>query len=250
MEKIPLIAGNWKMNKTGSEAAIFIKDLAFQVTEFDKKIYLFVPFTSISEAEKAAEKSKIIIGAQNMNDAKKGAFTGEIAAIMLKEAGADAVLLGHSERRHIFNEKDDFINKKVIRAVKDDLQPFLCIGETLDEREKELTEEVLKRQLEKGLKGVSSEELENVVIAYEPVWAIGTGKTASPEIAQKAHAFIRKSLEGIYDHAASSKTYIIYGGSVNPDNIASLISQKDIDGVLVGGASLEIDSFLQIIKNS
>ena len=185
-----------------------------------------------------------------MNDAKKGAFTGEISAIMLKEAGAEAALLGHSERRHIFNEKDDFINKKVIRAVQDDLQPFLCVGETLEEREKGMTDEILRQQLEKGLKGLTLEEMENVVIAYEPVWAIGTGKTASPEIAQKAHAFIRKTLEELYDHTVGNKTYIIYGGSVNPDNIALLTSQKDIDGVLVGGASLEIDSFLQIIKNS
>jgi triosephosphate isomerase (TIM) len=250
MKKIPLIAGNWKMNKTGSEAVIFIKDLAFQVTEFDKKIYLFVPFTAISEASKSAEKSKIVIGAQNMNDAKKGAFTGEIAAIMLKEAGAEAVLLGHSERRYIFHEKDDFINKKVIRAVKDDLQPFLCVGETLEEREKDLMEEVIRHQLEKGLKGLSAEDMETVVIAYEPVWAIGTGKTATPEIAEKAHAFIRKILEELYDHNVAAKTYIIYGGSVNPENIASLMNEKDIDGVLVGGASLEIDSFLQIIKNS
>lgn len=250
MKKIPLIAGNWKMNKTAHEAVTFIKALSPQVTEFEQKIYLFVPFTAISESSKAAEKSKIVIGAQNMNDAKKGAFTGEIAAIMLKEAGAEAVLLGHSERRHVFNEKDDFINKKVVRAVKDDLEPFLCIGETLEERDSGKTEEVLAHQLEKGLHGLTSEEMETVVIAYEPVWAIGTGKTATPEIAEKAHAFIRKKLEELFDHSVASKTYIIYGGSVNAETISSLVKEKNIDGVLIGGASLEIDSFLQIIKNS
>jgi triosephosphate isomerase (TIM) len=250
MKKIPLIAGNWKMNKTSSEASIFIKDLAYEVTEFDKKIYLFVPFTAINEAAKAAEKSKIVIGAQNMNDAKKGAFTGEIAAIMLKEAGAEAVLLGHSERRNIFDEKDDFINKKLLRAIKDDLQPFLCVGEKEIEREKGETEEVLKKQLERGLKGVTAEEAENVVIAYEPVWAIGSGKVATPDVAQSAHLFIRKVLEELFGKAIAAKMYILYGGSVNGENISSLTDEKDIDGALVGGASLEVDSFLQIIKNT
>lgn len=249
MEKSPLIAGNWKMNKTASEAAIFIKDLINKVSEFDAKIYLFVPFTAILKASQAAEKSKIIIGAQNMNDAKKGAFTGEIAAIMLKEVGAESVLLGHSERRHIFNEKDDFINRKMLRAIKDDLQPFLCIGETAEEREKGQTEEVLTCQLEKGLKGIDPEDAEKIVIAYEPVWAIGTGKTATADIVQSAHSHIRKVLCDLFGKNCAGKMYIIYGGSVNSENIASLIKENDIDGALVGGASLEIDSFLKIIKN-
>lgn len=250
MDKVPLIAGNWKMNKTAKEASTFIKALASKVTEYDKKIYLFPPFTAIEEASKAAEKSKIIIGAQNMNDAKKGAFTGEIAAIMLKEVGAEAVLLGHSERRHIFGEKDDFINKKVIRAIQDDIQPFLCVGETENERENEQTEEVLSFQIEKGLKGVPTEEVGNIVIAYEPVWAIGTGKVATPEIAQSSHFFIRKLLESMFGKTIAAKVYILYGGSVNADNISFLMNEEDVDGVLVGGASLETDSFLQIIKNS
>ena len=249
MEKIPLIAGNWKMNKTSAEAAIFIKDLSFEVSEYNAKIFLFVPFTAIAEASVAAEKSKIEIGAQNMNDAKKGAFTGEIAGIMLKEAGAEAVLLGHSERRHIFNEKDDFINKKLLRAVKDDIEPFLCVGETEQEREKGLTEEILKRQLVMGLKDITEEDAGKITIAYEPVWAIGTGKSATTEIAQEAHSFIRNVLEELFDKNIANNMYIIYGGSVKSDNISSLINEKDIDGALVGGASLEIDSFLNIIKN-
>ena len=250
MEKIPLIAGNWKMNKTSDEAEIFIKDFAYQLSEYDAKVYLFVPFTVISKASIAAEKSKVIIGAQNMNDAKKGAFTGEIAGIMLKEAGAESVLLGHSERRHIFAEKDEFINRKVIRAIKDNIEPCLCIGETEEERDKGLTEEVLKKQLQKGLKGVSPEDMEKIIIAYEPVWAIGTGKTATPEMAQETHCYIRKLLKEMFGESIANKIYLLYGGSVKPESVASLMSEKDIDGVLVGGASLESDVFLQIIKNS
>lgn len=250
VNKSPLIAANWKMNKTSSEAVKFIDELAPQVTELDVNIYLAVPFTSVSDATKAAEKTKIMIGAQNMNDAKKGAFTGEIAGIMLKETGAEFVILGHSERRQIFKEDDDFINKKVLRAIKDDLQPILCVGETEKERENKQTEDVLQNQLIKDLKQVPKDDAENLIIAYEPIWAIGTGKTATPQIAQKSHSFIRKVLSDLYGKTIANKIYILYGGSVKPNNINLLMKETDIDGALVGGASLEVESLLEIIKNS
>lgn len=247
MKKIPLIAGNWKMNKSNSEAIKFIETLSQRIDSFKGLIYLAVPFTCIQEAAKVSDK--IIIGAQNMNDAQKGAFTGEIAALMLKEVGAKFVILGHSERRQLFHESDEFIHKKVLRAIKDGLQPILCIGETLQEREEQMTEDVLKSQLQKALKDLSNEDLFNLIIAYEPIWAIGTGKSATANIAQEAHLFIRNTLTNLFDENVAQKIYILYGGSVNADNINSLMQEPDIDGVLVGGASLEVESFLKIIKN-
>ncbi len=248
MKKKPLIVGNWKMNKTIEETVNFITTVAPRITEYDVNVYLAVPFTAISSAAKAAEKTKITVGAQNMNDAKKGAFTGEIAGIMLKEAGAEFVILGHSERRLLFHETDEFINKKVLKALKDDIQPILCIGETEEERESGKTEEVLEKQLTKCLKGVPEEDASNVIIAYEPLWAIGTGKVASPSVAEKTHTFIRHMLAKLFTTAAP-KIYILYGGSVKPDNISSLMKEKNIEGVLVGGASLEEASFVELIKN-
>jgi triosephosphate isomerase len=236
------------MNKSIEETVLFIQTLAPQITEYNVNVYLAVPFTAISSAAKAAEKTKIIIGAQNMNDAKKGAFTGEIAGVMLKDAGAEFVILGHSERRHIFHENDEFINKKVLRALKDDIQPILCIGETEEERQGNKTEEVLERQLTKCLKGVPEEDAENLIIAYEPVWAIGSGKVATPEIAEKAHNFIRHTLAKLFENVAQ-KIYILYGGSVKPENISALMKKKDVEGALVGGASLEVESFIELIKN-
>lgn len=237
--------GNWKMHKTEKETIAFIEELAPLVAASNVKVYLAVPFTVISSAVRAAEKTNIIIGAQNMNDAQKGAFTGEIAACMLKAAGAEFVLLGHSERRHIFKESDEFINSKVLRALKDDLMPILCVGETEQQREENQTEEVLIRQLHEGLKKV--ENFEKLMIAYEPVWAIGTGKTATAEIAQKAHHFIRKNLKEAFN--VSIHVPILYGGSVKPENIKELVKEQDIDGALVGGASLEAKVFYKIIEN-
>ena len=251
MKKIPLIAGNWKMHKTIEESEEFVSKLSSQITECDALVYLAVPFTAISESVKVAKDSKIVIGAQNMNDAVKGAFTGEIAGVMLEDAGAEFVILGHSERRNSFQETDEFINKKVLRALKDDLQPILCIGEKGEEREAKETEAVLKRQIETGLKGVTAEMAEKgkVVIAYEPVWAIGTGKSATAEIAQKAHHFIRQELTTLFGKDVADKTYILYGGSVKPDNILTLMKETDIDGALIGGAALDLESFLKIIKS-
>ena len=250
MEREIIIAGNWKMHKTAKEAEEFIESLAPKITMCKEKIYLAVPYTMIANCSKKAQKTNIIIGAQNMNDAQKGAFTGEIAGLMLKEAGAEFVLLGHSERRHIFQETNTFINKKVIRALLDDIQPILCVGETEEERENDKTEKVIKEQLFKCLDKVAKEDILKTVIAYEPVWAIGTGKTATPKIAQTVHSYIRQCIAEFYDSKTADKISILYGGSVKADNINELMKEKDIDGALIGGASLEVDSFYQIIENS
>lgn len=249
MKKKPLIAGNWKMYKTIEETEAFIKKIAPEITDCDALVYLAVPFTNIEKASKAAEGTKIVIGAQNMHDAEKGAFTGEVAGLMLKDAGAEFVLLGHSERRQIFKETDEFINKKVLKAIKDDLQPVLCIGETDSQRENKETETVLKAQLDKGLKGVTAEMAKNLVVAYEPVWAIGAGKSATAEMAEKAHKFIRSELTRLFEKSTADKMYILYGGSVKPDNVLSLMKEPNIDGALIGGAALEVESFLKIIKS-
>ena len=246
-QRQPIIAGNWKMYKTKEEAVDFIQKLSAKIEAADVSVYLATPFTIIAAAAEAAENSVIIIGAQNMNDASQGAFTGEVAGIMLKDVGANFVILGHSERRHLFNETDSFINRKVRKALQDDLQPILCIGETKDQRDSNITEQVLKKQITDGLAAVTKEEAENIVIAYEPVWAIGTGIVATPDIAQQAHVFVRQCLKELFDETVAEKIRVLYGGSVNPDNIKELMMQQDIDGALVGGASLEVESFAKII---
>lgn len=243
-----VIAGNWKMYKTIEEAEEFIRELKPKVRESAPTIFLSVPFTAISAASKAAAESNIVIGAQNMNDVSEGAFTGEVAARMLLNAGARFVILGHSERRHLFKESDAFINKKIIRAVTEGIVPLLCLGETLEEREAGKTEEVLKRQLERGLSGVTPEQFSNMIIAYEPVWAIGTGRTATPEIAESAHSFCRKSVEELYGTTFAEELVLLYGGSVKPDNARALMEKEDIDGLLVGGASLDAESFSAIVN--
>lgn len=232
-----MIVGNWKMYKTVQEAASFVQGLL--AAHLDKKIYLAVPFTAIAECASLAKETHIVIGAQNMNDAEEGAYTGEIAGIMLKEAGAQFVLLGHSERRKYFKETDAFINKKVLRALQDGLLPILCIGESLEQNASHQTQEVLKTQLENGLKDVQGD----FVIAYEPIWAIGTGQHATPSQANETQGFIREFLK-------NDKIPILYGGSVNPQNVADLTQEPNIDGVLVGGASLSLDSLIKIVQNS
>jgi triosephosphate isomerase len=245
-----IVVGNWKMYKTAREAAAYIEELIPLAAGSQAKIFLAVPYTSIASAAKAVKGTEISVGAQNMNDARDGAFTGEIAALMLKEAGAEFVLLGHSERRHVFGESDDFIQRKVVRALQDDLIPILCVGETAKEREEGRTEEVLKEQLEACLAGIPEAEVGKVVIAYEPVWAIGTGKTATPKLAQEAHAYCRSVLTDLFSKKKAGAISILYGGSVKPDNSAELMSQKDIDGVLVGGASLEPKTLAQIATHA
>lgn len=246
MKKDPIIIGNWKMYKTTEEALHFLKEITPALKKTSSVVGLAVPFTSIESCTKEAKKMEILIGAQNINDAREGAFTGEIAAAMVKSAGATFVLLGHSERRKYFHESNEFIHAKVKRALSEELDVVLCIGETLEEREKN-HEETLEQQIVEGLKDISSEYLDQIMLAYEPVWAIGTGVSATPQIAQETHAFCRKCLTSLFKEGGK-EIPILYGGSVKPDNVQNLLSQPDIDGALVGGASLDVKSFSAIIQ--
>lgn len=245
-----VIAGNWKMYKTIDEAIDYVETLTPLIKRSQGSVYLAVPFTAIyPTAQKIKElKSPITLGAQNMNDASEGAFTGEIAAKMLVNAGADFVILGHSERRHLFHESDEFINRKLKQALRNELQPILCVGETLEEREQEKTEEVLREQLTKSLEGIGAEALSTLILAYEPVWAIGTGRVAEPADARGAHLFCRRFLAEKWGEEAGLQATILYGGSVKPENAAELLAQEEVDGLLVGGASLSPQLFSQIIK--
>lgn len=244
---LPIIAGNWKMYKTIEEAKTFVETLASLQIKSQAAVYLAVPFTAIAEvaSQVATLGSPFLIGAQNMNDASEGAFTGEIAARMLKEAGARFVILGHSERRQLFNETNEFINKKVKRAIEEGLQPILCVGETGDQRREGKTQSVLEDQLLGSLKGVR--KLRNLVIAYEPVWAIGTGQVAEPSDAQQAHTFIRGIVREKWGEEAAGQLPILYGGSVKPENAKILLDQPDVNGLLVGGSSLSAEAFHKII---
>lgn len=206
------------------------------------------PYVFLKDICAALEGSTVCVAAQNMHNQSNGAFTGEIAAPMLKEVGCSHVLIGHSERRHIFGEDDFFINEKVKKALSFELVPILCIGETLEEREGGNTKNVVLRQLKNGLRDVGTEGVEGIIVAYEPVWAIGTGRTASPEQANEVHSFIRTSLSENYGEDVAKKVNILYGGSVKADNTGALVNQPEIDGLLVGGASLELESFLKIIE--
>jgi triosephosphate isomerase len=249
MARRAFIAGNWKMYKTISESVAFAKEFKGLVNGVkDRDILLCVPFTAVASVAKELDGTNVAVGAQNMYFEKEGAFTGEISPQMLVEAGAKFVILGHSERRHIFGEKDELINRKVKAALAVGLSPILCVGELLEEREAGRTEAVCKTQTVEGFKGLTKDEALKVTIAYEPVWAIGTGKTATPEDADNVHAYIRKVLEGIYDADTASKVRIQYGGSVKPDNVDQLMGKPNIDGALVGGASLKTDSFVRIVK--
>lgn len=229
------------MYKTGEEASAFIRTIIPLIKNTSYPVFLAVPFTAIQDAVQAAQGSNIIIGAQNMHDAEEGAYTGEISGRMLKSAGAQFVILGHSERRQYFFETNEWINRKVKSALKIGLKPILCIGETDQERQQGLTKEILLGQISECLKGISENEKKPLVVAYEPIWAIGTGKTATPQMAQETHALCRRVL--------AKQIPLIYGGSVKPDNIAALIAEPDIDGALVGGASLNVDTFANIINN-
>ncbi len=249
MPRKPFLAGNWKMYKTIPEALEFANDFIKQVSGIkDRDILICAPFTMIQPLAQAFKGGGIKVGAQNMYYESEGAFTGEISPRQLLDAGAGYVILGHSERRHIFGEKDELINKKVISALNAGLSPILCVGELLLEREKGLTEQVVKLQITEGFRNIGKERALKVTIAYEPVWAIGTGKTATPDDADNVHGFIRKVLEGIYDSDFAGKAVIQYGGSVKPENIDALMSKENIDGALVGGASLKADSFARIVK--
>ncbi|MFB3787387.1 MAG: triose-phosphate isomerase [bacterium] len=247
-----IIAGNWKMNAGAADAA---KDLARglvakhgQTTAVD--IVLGPPFTALREVAAVIANSQIALSAQNMYPKNDGAYTGEISPLFLKDCGCRYVILGHSERRTIFKESNEFINEKVKCALVHGLIPIMCIGETGQEREAGQTEAVVENHLRGGLAGLTKEQVKGMVIAYEPVWAIGTGKTATPGDAQSVHAFCRKVIAGLYDRDTAETVRIQYGGSVKADNAKELLTQPDIDGALVGGASLKIDSFAGIIENS
>jgi len=243
------IAGNWKMNLEKGSAVGLAKALVDGTKNItDRDILICPSFPLLPIVNDVVSGSNVWLGAQNMYYEKKGAFTGEVSADMLKSVGCEWVILGHSERRHVFHEDDSLINKKVKSAIEQGLKPILCVGELLEERESGKTEEVVKRQVVEGLKEVSPEDTAKITIAYEPVWAIGTGKTATPEDADSIHSFIRDILRDLYNSKVSENMRILYGGSVKPENIDSLMAKDNIDGALVGGASLKADSFLRIIN--
>lgn len=247
-----IIAANWKMNMTCTEADSYLDTFLLEIGEKSPvEIVIIPPFTAIPKvSERLSKLQSVKLGAQNMSGEKGGAFTGEISAAMLRELFVRYVVLGHSERRSLYGETDAIVNKKLRAALDASLKPIVCIGETLEQRDAGKVEEVLETQLKGSLAGLTAKEIQDLVIAYEPVWAIGTGRTASPEQAQEAHAFIRKTLATIADADAAEKVRIQYGGSVKPENTESLMSKPDIDGALVGGAALDPRSFATIVKNS
>ncbi|HVU07154.1 MAG TPA: triose-phosphate isomerase [Verrucomicrobiae bacterium] len=251
-ERKLIIAGNWKMNKTVAEALALVNDLKLELVKVkEADIVVCPPFTALESVSKAILETKNIrLGAQNMSEHNFGAFTGEICAGMLKEFSVRYVILGHSERRQYFKETDALVAKKTLAAHAASLKPIVCVGETLAEREANETEKILETQVRGSLAVLTKEQMVETIIAYEPVWAIGTGKTATTQQAQDAHAFIRKLLAQIFDEATAKKVRIQYGGSVKPANAKELMEQPDVDGALVGGASLEARSFADIVKNS
>src|SRR6202012_775782 len=251
-ERKLIIAGNWKMNKTVAEALALVNDLKLELKNVkEAEIVVCPPFTALESVSKAILETKNIrLGAQNMSEHNSGAYTGEIAAGMLKEFSVRYVILGHSERRQYQKESDALISKKALAAQAASIKPIVCVGETLAEREGNQTEKVLDTQVRGSLAGLSKEQMEETILAYEPVWAIGTGKTATTQQAQDAHLFIRRLIGTLFDETVARRVRIQYGGSVKPSNARELMGQPDVDGALVGGASLETRSFGDIIKNS
>lgn len=243
-----VIAGNWKMYKTIEMSLAFIQELAPLVKDAIPQVLLAVPFTTIKSLVDQTKETNIRIGAQNMFDASEGAFTGEIAASMLKDAGAQFVVIGHSERRRLFKEDNAFINKKIKSALDNQLQPLLCIGEAQQEREDGKTQEILGTQLSQCLADLHPDQIATVIIAYEPVWAIGTDHSATPEVAQESHLTCRQFIAKTWGEHIADQVCILYGGSVKPSNAKVLLEQPDIDGLLVGGASLSVDSFSKIVN--
>ncbi len=249
MKRKPLIAGNWKMHLTIDEAVNLAQAIAASSTDCtDREVMIAPPYTALAQVATAIKNSEVHLGAQNVAWEKEGAFTGEISPLMLKDLGASMAIIGHSERRQIFAEKDDMINRRLLGALSYGLIPVLCVGETLEEREGKVTFDIIETQLRLGLEKVSPKEAQHIVIAYEPVWAIGTGKTASKEQAQEVHAFIRKLLSDLFEKNIADSVRILYGGSVKPENVDELMAQPDIDGALVGGAALKPESFDRIIN--
>jgi len=248
--RIPVLAANWKMFKTTHETLAYVRELGSLLKDEKVTVVVAPPSTSLATAAEAARTNDIEIAAQNMYFEAEGAFTGEISSAMVRDAGATHVILGHSERRKIFGETDAIINRKVQAAIAAGLTPIFCIGETLEERESSQTLTVLDRQIGDGLAGVTGEQVAALIIAYEPVWAIGTGKNATPKEADEAHRHIRTRLRKSFGDAAADACRIQYGGSVKPDNIEALIALRDVDGALVGGASLKVESFFEIVSRA
>lgn len=249
MGRMPFIAGNWKMNKTVGEALELVKGLKAALQGVGGvEVAVAPPFTALFPVAQELRGSSISLASQNLFWEEKGAFTGEISPVMLKEVGCQYAIIGHSERRQYFGETDETVNRRIKAAFHHGLKAIFCIGETLEEREKGITFSVVERQLEFGLKGLDEKAVEEIVVAYEPVWAIGTGKTATPEQAEEVHQFIRQKLEKLYSKKASERIRIQYGGSVTPENIKGLMAQPNIDGALVGGASLKVESFSRIVR--
>lgn len=249
MGRLPFMAGNWKMNKTVGEALDLVRELKAAISGVKTvEVAVAPPFTALYAIRKELEGSSIHLAAQNLYWEEKGAFTGEVSPLMLKEVGCDYVIIGHSERRQFFGETDETVNRRIRAALAQGLKVILCIGETLREREEGKTFSVIEGQLKGGLKGLGDQEMTNMVIAYEPVWAIGTGKTATPEQAEEVHRFIRGKIEKLYSREVSEGIRIQYGGSVTPENVKGLMNQPNIDGALVGGASLKAEFFSKIVR--
>lgn len=246
--RTPFIAGNWKMHKTRAEARDLATQLKNELSGVSHRLLVAPAFTSLETVAQVLSGSNILVGAQNMAPATSGAHTGEVSPAMLKDVGVQVVILGHSERRHVYGESDELINTKVQLALQENLEVILCIGETLDEREAGQVDEVNRRQLKAGLTGVSAQDLARITIAYEPVWAIGTGKTATPEDADSTHASVRAIMADLYNQSAADAIIIQYGGSVKPGNVDGLMAKPNIDGALVGGASLSATDFVPIAQ--
>ncbi|HHT50975.1 MAG TPA: triose-phosphate isomerase [Eubacteriaceae bacterium] len=244
----PIIAGNWKMNNTIKEAKDLIENLKPLVVDSNVDIVICPSYLSIEAAVELTSGSPIKVGAQNMHYEESGAYTGEVSGEMLKELGIEYIIIGHSERRQYFNETDETVNKKVIKALKLNLNPIVCVGETIEERENNKAKEVVTTQVKNALAGLSQEEISNLIIAYEPIWAIGTGKTASSDDANEVCGWIREVVKELSDQSIAEKIRIQYGGSVKPDNIKELMGQTHIDGALVGGASLKADQFAALVN--
>ena len=249
--RLPLIAANWKMHKTVHESVVFVKEFRTMVKDvIDVEIVVAPPFTALHSVAEAARSTIVGVGAQNLHSEREGAFTGEISATMVREAGAEYVIVGHSERRRLFQETDEMVNRKLQAALDAKLTAIVCIGETLDERESGQTMSVLDRQIRVGLDGLNGDQVAGLVVAYEPVWAIGTGRNATPDQAAEAHAHIRNRIRQGFGGDAAELCHVIYGGSVKPDNIHELMLSPDVDGALVGGASLDVRGFFEIISRS
>ncbi|HAX61279.1 MAG TPA: triose-phosphate isomerase [Elusimicrobia bacterium] len=251
-KRVSLIAGNWKMNKTVEESVELVNALKQKLSdgsvEKGREVLVCPPFTSLVVIKEIVKNSVIKLGAQNMYFEKSGAYTGEISPLMLKSAGCEYVIIGHSERRQYFGETDESVNKKMKVAFENSIIPIVCVGETLQQREKNEAFPVIEKQVKIGVAGLSAEQSKKLVIAYEPVWAIGTGKTATPEQAEEVHAFIRKLYSEMYGKDAAESVRILYGGSVKTDNVSEIMKQPDIDGALVGGASLKADDFIKLVR--